>query len=464
MGVNFSPLEIGRRALQANQLGITVAGQNIANVNTPGYARQSVQLSATPGDGSNLRLVGTGVTIDGVRSFRDRFIESRLQTETAISGRLTARRDVLAPVDAAFNESDDSPGINSAMNNFFGAFRELEAQPSSVSLRTSVVEKGAALANTFNVMRSRLVGIRQDADASLRATVGQANELAQQMADLNVRISVAEHSGGSASELRDQRGEVMNHLAALTGARAVENEQGMLTLSLADGRTLVSGDRVISLEAVTTMPDGLATITLGGSAADIGDGRLRGLLDSIGDIGGHIEALDELASGIVERVNTLHASGTNLDGSAGGEFFALPSNGASVTAASIAVNPALKVNPRLVVASPLSAPSGAGTLAGAIANLLTDPSSQVGAQTGSFSAVYASMVADAGAGVAHTENALATQQSILSQVNAQRDAVSGVSLDEEAINLLQYQRAYEAAARFLKIADEMTQTILSLGQ
>ena len=91
MGVNFSPMEVGRRALQAAQLGITVTGQNIANVNTPGYSRQSVMLSATAADGANLGLVGSGVTIQGVQQFRDRFVDTRLQTETAISGRLTAQ-------------------------------------------------------------------------------------------------------------------------------------------------------------------------------------------------------------------------------------------------------------------------------------------------------------------------------------------------------------------------------------
>src|SRR5262245_1079807 len=99
MGVNFSPFEIGRRALQAAQLGLTVTGQNIANVNTPGYSRQSVMLAAAASDGSNLRLVGTGVTIEGVRQFRDQFVETRLQTEIGIAGRLTAQRDALAPVD-----------------------------------------------------------------------------------------------------------------------------------------------------------------------------------------------------------------------------------------------------------------------------------------------------------------------------------------------------------------------------
>src|SRR4051794_11073411 len=106
MGVNFSPIEIGRRALRASQMGLVVTGQNIANVNTPGYTRQQVQLSAVGTDLANMQMTGAGVTVDGVRQFRDRFVDARLQRETAIAGRLTAQRDALAPVEVVFNESE----------------------------------------------------------------------------------------------------------------------------------------------------------------------------------------------------------------------------------------------------------------------------------------------------------------------------------------------------------------------
>ncbi|MDQ3820437.1 MAG: flagellar hook-associated protein FlgK, partial [Acidobacteriota bacterium] len=384
------------------------------------------------------------------------------QTETAITGRLTAKRDALAPVDAAFNETTNS-GISSAMNNFFGAFRDLEANPSSVPLRTIVAEKGTALAEAFNSTRSRLTGIQQDADNSLRSAVDDVNRLAAQVADLNVKIKFAEGTQGSASELRDKRDEAVRQLSEITGARAIETD-GMVTLSLADGQQLVAGGQATQLQAVSTPPNGLATIQINGGPAAINDGRLRGLLDAIGEIGGHITALDDMAAEITSRVNTLHTSGTDLDGNAGVNFFAVPAGGGAVTAANFSVSSAVKSNSRLVVASPLAGSTSAGTIAGAISNLLSDTSSQVGARTGSFNSIYSSIVSDAGAGISDAENALKTQQAILDQTTSQREAVSGVSLDEEAISLLQYQKAYEAAARFIKIADEMTQTIFAIAQ
>ena len=462
MSVNFSPFEIGRRALRANQLGLTVTGQNIANVNTPGYTRRSVQLAALPPDGSG--FVGAGVTIEGVRSYRDRFIEQRIQAETAITGRLTAQRDALSPVEAAFNEGSGG-GIQSAMQKFFGAFRDLEANPNSAPLRSIVVQQGSALANAFRTTRARLDQIRHETDNDLRATVDQVNSLAQRVAALNKQISTAEATSGiEASELRDQRSQLVNQLSELTGAHSVENQDGTLTLTLADGRALVSAETASTLTATSQPPDGLASISLDGQPAVIGDGKLRGLLDAISSTGDQITALDQLASSIVSRVNTLHTSGTDADGNAGVNFFSDPVNGQPVTAANITVDAAVLANPRLVVASPLTNPTGPATVAGAIANLLTDPNSTVGSRTGSFASIYGSIVADAGENVRRAEDALSVQAAILSQAAAQREAISGVSLDEEAINMLQYQRAYEAAAKFLKVANEMTQTILALGQ
>jgi flagellar hook-associated protein 1 FlgK len=461
MGVNFSPFEIGRRALRASQLGLAVAGQNIANVNTPGYSRQSVMLAASRSDGSIHGLVGSGVDIIGVRQFRDRFVESRLQTESSISGRLTAQRDALLPVDGVFSNSTGASDIGSSMNAFFGSFTALEANPSSLPLRTDVVAKAQALSTAFATTRSRLSAIRIDTDVAVRDTVTQINTVTGQIADLNQRIAVIENSGGTASELRDQRSVLSRNVAELSGARVFETPDGMVTVTLADGASLVTGTHATGLKIVDE-PDGTASLLLNGQPAVVGDGRLRGLQTAMTQVTEHITSIDDLAASIVSRVNTLHTSGTDYNGTFGTPFFEVPPDG--VTAANLSVTAAIKADPKLIVASQLASPTSAGTVAGAIGELLSDPTSQAGARTGSFNSIFNSIVGDAGRGVKSAEDALVTQQAILDQAIAQRDAVSGVSLDEEAISLLQFQKSYEAAARFLKIADDLTQTILSLGQ
>jgi flagellar hook-associated protein 1 FlgK len=459
MSINFSPFEIGRRALNANQLGISVTGQNIANVNTPGYSRQRVNLAESAPTSFGRNAVGTGVSIQGVQSFRDLFIGSRIQTETGIAGRLSAERDALSPVEAALQGSENG-GLNNALNGFFGAFRDLEANPNSVPLRGIIAQKAQNLTNAFQTTRNRLDGIRKGIDGEIRTTVDQVNSLSTKIANLNKQIKLNDGLGGNTSALQDQRSELATQLSELTGARSADNGDGTITLTIGEGRALVSGDVAYQLETQNTPPLGLAAITIGGQPATFDEGKIRGLQNAISFTTSSIDSLDGLAASVVERVNTLHTSGTDLDGNAGVNFFdATP----PVTAANISVNAAIINDPRLVVASPLTQPGQSGTVAGEIANLLTDPNNTVGSRSGSFSTIFGSLVSEAGEQVRNAEDGLQTQGVILSQAIAQRDAVSGVSLDEEAINLLQYQKAFEAAARFLKVADEMTQTILSLA-
>ncbi len=460
MSINFSSFEIGRRALNASQLGINITGQNIANVNTPGYSRRRVQLAESAHNGFNGQTLGTGVTVAGIQTFRDNFIQSRIQTETGIAGRLTARRDALAPVEVALQGSANG-GIQNAMNGFFGAFRDLEANPNSVPLRSLVAQKGAALASAFQTTRTRLDDLRRGTDAQIRTTVEQVNTLSETVANLNSQIHSIESGGGDASALRDQRGEVVNQLSELTGARSTENSDGTVTLTIGEGRPLVVGDTAFALKANNTPPLGLATITIDGQPAVFNEGAIAGLQSAITETSKQIDDLDGLAAAVVQRVNDLHSSGTDLDGNAGTNFF---NNAPPVTAANISINPAITGNPRLVVASPLTQPGQTGTIAGQIANLLTDQNTTVGTRTGSFGSIFGSMLSEAGEQVSQADNDLQTQAVVLAQAIAQRDSVSGVSLDEEAINLMQYQKAFEAAARFIKVADEMTQMILSLAQ
>ncbi len=460
MSINTS-LEIGQRALRASQLGLTVTGQNIANVNTPGYSRQDVELASSVVLGKP-QPAGNGVDVVSIKAFRDQFIEGRLQAETANTGRLTAQQQTLAPLEEILNESN-SGGINQALNDFFGSFRNLDANPTSISLRTATIENASDLANVLSSTRSRLVDARNSTDGLLQNDVKQVNTLAARVAELNKSIKSAETVGNPTLELRDQRNELVKSLSEFAGVRAIENQDSSVSVTLADGQALVLNDQAFSLEATATPPSGLSTITLNGKPAVIDNGRLKGETDSINYINSKINDLDNFASALANRVNTIHHTGEDLNGVGGGDFF-VANNGGPITAANISVAPNIKNNPSQIAAAAVGVGKGDGSVARQLANLLTDTSSQVGTVTGSFSSIYAGFVADAGAAIKTAQDNLTTQQAILTQTTEQRNAVSGVSIDEEAVNLLRYQRAFEAAARFLKVSDEITKTIIALGE
>lgn len=459
MGLNFSSFDIGRRALRSAQLGIDVAGKNIANVNTPGYTRLKL---TNLENGAVVSVGSSGQIVDGVSQERDRLIEGRLQQETASAARLGAKQNALQPVDAIFNDASSPGGIQASLSGFFGAFRSLEAQPTSVEARASVVTKTEGLVNAFHSARTRLGDIRSDANSEILTTVGEANTLLQRVADLNGKIASAENLGNAAFELRDERAQIATELAEKIGVRSVEGPDGKVTLSLDDGRALVVGDRASTI-GTSSGPDDVISLSVDGDPISISNGRLKGLQEAVTEVDGQVSDLDDLAAAVAERVNSLHASGSDLDGNNGTNLF-VSSNGDPINAANISLSPTIKANPRLVVGAANGAGSGDSAIARQTADLLQDRSSVVGGQTTSFENFYSSLVARAGSSLSSTEDALQTQQLILSQTTAQRESVSGVSLDEESINLLQYQKAYEAAARFLRVADEMTRTILELAQ
>jgi flagellar hook-associated protein 1 len=388
MGLNFSPIEIGRRALQANQLGLAVAGQNIANVNTPGYTRQTLQLSPAAVGGLSPSPIGSGVNIDSVRALRDQFLDARILTETGIAGRYTSERDTLTQVDLVFNDTNNPAGMSQAMQKFFNSFADLEAHPTSVPLRNIVVQQGVNLATTFNSTNSRLEEIRSNADSSLRVLVDEVNSLVADIDDLNRKIALGSSIGANVSELEDRRYLALTKVTELVGAKSFYDSEGKVNITMADGRALLAGDKITELTSVSVAPNGLAEIRMDGVAVTISDGKIKGIQNAIATTTTAIDDLDDF----------------------------------------------------------------------------TDPTSTSGSKSGSYSSIFASIVTDVADKVRTADDNILTQTAILTQVTAQRETFSGVSLDEEAIKLLQYQKAYEAAARFLQIADQMTQTILALGQ
>jgi flagellar hook-associated protein 1 len=462
MGLNFSPIEIGRRALQANQLGLAVAGQNIANVNTPGYTRQTLQLSPAAVGGLSPSPIGSGVNIDSVRALRDQFLDARILTETGIAGRYTSERDTLTQVDLVFNDTNNPAGMSQAMQKFFNSFADLEAHPTSVPLRNIVVQQGVNLATTFNSTNSRLEEIRSNADSSLRVLVDEVNSLVADIDDLNRKIALGSSIGANVSELEDRRYLALTKVTELVGAKSFYDSEGKVNITMADGRALLAGDKITELTSVSVAPNGLAEIRMDGVAVTISDGKIKGIQNAIATTTTAIDDLDDFTASMVARVNTLHTSGDDLDGTDGVNFFTVPAGG--VTAANISVSTAITADSRKVVASGNGSGSGDSSVARNIAALFTDPTSTSGSKSGSYSSIFASIVTDVADKVRTADDNILTQTAILTQVTAQRETFSGVSLDEEAIKLLQYQKAYEAAARFLQIADQMTQTILALGQ
>jgi len=460
-------LQLGRRSLETFQVALDVTGQNIANVATDGYTRRRIAL--TPG--VSLRIpqgfLGTGVDVGSITSVRDAVIERQLRDETSRQGYLETRQEALAGSLQAIDESS-APGIGAALSNLFDAFSSLSTNPENLALRQSVVQAANRVAQTLNAAYNRLQAPRTDLDGQIKTNVTQINGLTTRIASLNNQITQLESGGREASDLRDARQQAVTELGRLVDTGVYEERRGNLQVSLAaTGDPLVSDSTAYQLSApATAARGGLASVTVarGGVTVDLTDrlrgGRLGATLAVRDDsIPGTEAALNTLTTELVNKVNAVHRAGFTQAGAPGGDFFVISPAG-SAAAAGIAVNAAIGADPTQIAAAGSPSP---GDNANAIALSEIRATQLAGLSAATPTEFLGALVARLGSEVSGNDASLTAQQDLVSQLQSRRDEVSGVSLDEEAVRLSQFQTGYAAAAKFINTIDELTKVALSLG-
>jgi flagellar hook-associated protein 1 FlgK len=474
---------IARTALLTHQTSLQVVSQNVANAETPGYSRQRPLLSATDPVRMPYGTIGTGVRFDGIERQRDVLLDQSFRSANTLLGESTYRRDLLSQVEEIFGEPSDA-GMSAALDRFWSAFSDLATSPGSLAAKSVVQQRGRQLAQLFNDYDTRLTQVRGQTTDRLATAVAEINQLAGQVAELNGRIVTAEAGGSVASELRDQRDLLIDDLSKRAGARAEPQRDGSITVMLANS-TLVDGTsaRPLRVQAdppvappLVTPADVPVKLLLGNSVDRLGPlaGELKAMVDVINtDVPTLRSRLDELAASLAETVNTTHASGFvfpggALPGVAAGDFFTPGSALAPVRASTIALSAAVAADPAAIATSnDAAAPLGNG-VALALAALRNDtssvewngPSGQ--SETAGFNAFFRNTVTRLGLDVRAATDDVTVRSTLVDQAETRRQSVSGVSTDEELIQLMRVQQSYVAATKLIKTADEMLQTLLGL--
>jgi flagellar hook-associated protein 1 len=464
----LTSLSIAARAMQAQQEAIQTTSHNVANVATPGYSRQQAVLSASAPVLEGRLLLGNGVSVTTVRNVVDRFAETELLSRNAALGYADARSRALSGMQDAFPPSG---GVMSALDAFFNAWSALSNNPGGQAERVAVVNAANNLSSQFSQTRSLLVESQYNLDKDLNAAVGTMNSLLTQVADFNGQIAAAEASGQPANDLRDQRQLLLQDVSRLTGATIIGGEDGQQATVLLGGLVLVSGDRAATVNADTVGVSGFRTVSYtspnGGLTFDasalFSQGEIGGILamrDT--EVPNMLGRLDQLAKTVVDQVNAQHTAGFDLNGAPGVNFFN-PIGAVAGAANAMQVNAAVAADPSLIAAAQAAAGApGDNRNALAIAGL----------QNGVFAALgnkspqdyYLALVQDVGSEAESADNQVNFQQSLLSQAQARRDSLSGVSLEEEMTKLILFQRAFEASSVLVRTGDEMYQTILAMVQ
>lgn len=450
-------LEVARKALSSYQLALTVYGNNIANVDTPGYSRRTLLLSEGEGHRVPAGRIGLGVDAVTIRRMRDSFLDDAYRRESTSLGMYESLEQTLAEIEMVFGEPGES-GLSTTLNEFWDSWQELANQPESQTVRTLVGDKARALARVLHQMDRSLVNQVQALDTQVDAYVNEINGIAEAIAGYNARIVSSEASGHEATDLRDQRDLLVDRLSSLVDVQVYGRDDGSISVMMGS-EALVERADFVRLSTASVSRGGIAVreVRLGDIARTIvpAGGELGGAIRSRDEIlPEYRDDLNEIARAVVESVNASHRSGYALDGTTGRDFF----DPAGVTAETIDVSAIILGDVSLIAASS-DGSVGNGDNALAIAGLRY---AQITADGSTLDDYYASVVGSLGIASESASTSYERAELLVLEIETRRESVKGVSIDEEMTNLIAAQHAYEASAKVISIVDEMMDTVLSM--
>ncbi len=455
-------LSIGQSSLLTQQKTIDMTGNSIANVNTPGHSRQRLTIKQNSPVRVDNQTMSAAVTADtSVQRFYDKFLGAQLTVENENLGRWEAQKQALEKVELIFDDSAGN-GLSNAMSEFFNSWQDLANNPSGLAERSSLVSAGQFLANTFNQIYNNLSKLQNDIDTHVTNIVGDINEMADRIEELNRKVNQVEATGHNANDFSDERDQLVFELSKLIDIQSFEDGNGNINVKVGNGKPLVDG--AVTWDLITADNGGVQDVFWragNGTAVNITSqltgGELKGWIETRDVlITDYLNSLDSLAGNIISEVNTLHSAGITLDGvtTTGVDFFT------GTGAANIGVNNSIEANSDLIAyAGAGEGLPGGNSTAIAMADL---QSAATVAGSSTFDEYYNSLIGRVGADVQAADFNETHQSTMVRNLEQYRQEVSGSSLDEEMVNLIQFQQAYNAAAKIITTSEEMLDTLMGM--
>ena len=458
--------------MTAAKTAIATSGHNIANANTEGYNRQRVEQSAavgSPKPGSRSE-VGRGVGAVGVSRINDEYIEKQIRNSSRDLAHAEEKDLFLRQTEDVFNELNGE-GLNRLMTRFFNEFRKLGNEPDNEAVRQSVRESTKALVNDIKRMRGEIDDVRRHIDSRMDGYVREMNSLSEELKDLNIKIKVATVGGGQPNDLLDRRDMVLKQLGSYVDLQMHKDNEGGYVVNIKGVGPLVAGpmSTKFSTERTPADDEGKLADSLDLKTEASANGKVTHLVTG-GKVGALLETRDKLLSTIVDRldhlafgvsqaVNQIHSQGFNRYGQQGANFFK-PLDEVARASERIDLSDEVKENVNFIATAFEPDSPGDNRIAIAISGLQGQKLLNDGKAT--IDDFYNSIVSDIGVANARNRSVMTQQKDIATQLGKIREQVSGVSIDEETANLLQFQHAFDASAKVIQVADECLKTILEL--
>ena len=454
-------LSIGKGGMSISKAMLAVAGKNMANVNTPGYSREILQLSTS-------QFAGLGVSTSGPFGVRNPILADSLRNAMGEHGFFKGQLVPLSAIEPAVNDLDGT-GLGQALATFQGALQEMAANPASDVERTALLSSAEFLVQSFRTTSKQLGDSAEKTRDQAQVTSEKITEIAKDIAELNQKISVLINGVDPPNTLIDKRGSLLEELSGLIGIDVLDTKDGSVSVFVAGGRPLVDHTLASSVDifpadpppgtpvAITvTKPNGQVMDPIGKTGGELG-GLLQAHNETI--IPG-IQELDELAHAMISEFNAIHQVGFGVDGSTGLNFFD-PLATAQGAASLIAVSSDVSGEPQRIAAAtdPLDVPGDNTNLLAMINLQGTDgvlPSGE-SIENGWFDIMlrFGSAISDAKSGQE-------TEQATMLQISNILASETAVSIDEELISMNEANQAFDAAGALIRAAEEMSRTLINL--
>lgn len=439
-------LSIGKSGAVAARVALDVTAQNITNASTDGYIRRSVllrEVAASGGIGRVGDVSLSGVALDRVVRNADMFRQSEVRRTGADAARANAEVSGLQNIEDALDQS----GVYDAIVGFEGALQQLASDPTDASLRASVVELARTMTRTLNIAASSLEQVGEGLRFEAADGVGQIDLLATELARVNLRLARAADASSDQTMLLDQRDHLLEQLSRYVDVTTTFAADDTVAVRIggASGPVLVNGGTAGNF-AMTTAADGTISFTLDGNPATPQGGSLAGKALALAKLKDVQDGLDAVANSVIGAINAAQTGGVALDGSAGQAMFS------GTTAADIA----LAFDDGGMIAT---APAGAAADSRDQTNLGAMRAALATADPAGKADSLIFEISSAVQGRTVTRDAL---DSIANTAKITLSAQAGVSLDNEAANLLRFQQAFQASGRIMQVANEIFDSILQI--
>lgn len=457
---------MGAESLFINRQGVDTSGHNIANANTEGYSRQRINTSAREPTGLRGLEIGNGVMADSITRANDKYIDKQLTDSKQVFGESSTRFNELSKIELIYN-TESSSNIANRLAEFFASLHDLSAYPEDLSVRTNVREAGVNLVSAIKGVDEKLRVAREDIDSQIQGEVAQINDLLEQIADLNVKIV---GSDGKANDYLDERDRLVRTLGEKIQISYYIKDGGSVVVR-GPGESILVEDREISHLDLKKNAKGDIRLFISASDGsfprDVTSGLKRGNVSALYYVRDKvIEGLknknDELAYTFSHKFNELHRQGYGVGAfneTTGRNFFKVSS-----TMDGAARNLDLDDYVIWDVNSIATAASSGSVGDNVVVNKLIDMQKKKIFSDGSsdVESFYSDYVSKLGSEIQRANKKKEADEIIVKELDSRREAVAGVSLDEEAVNMMKWQTAFAASSKVITTADEMLETVLSL--